>query len=302
MAEEESDDDPFAPSRMSLGEHLEELRSRLFRAVLALVVAFGLSWFFQGTLSDWALEPMRFSLARLRSDRVERFEQRLAAQPDLPRETYFASADPKDTRLLPQFESDLQPIATGFTEGFWFTLKLALISACFAAGPVVLWQVWGFVAAGLYAREKRAVLLYFPISLLLFFTGALFGYFLLLPWTFYFMAQVLPQGVGFLPGIGSYLSLLVTMTLALGVAFQLPVLIHALVRVDLVPRATFQKYRPHFIVGIFVLAAVLTPSPDLYSQIGLALPMVALFELGILSTYFVGKPRPTRLEGSRIEA
>ncbi len=288
----ESTDDPFAHTRMSLGEHLEELRVRLFRSVLGLVIAFALSWFLQARVTALALEPMRFALERLRSDRIEQFEARLSADPSLLRTEFFQSAEPSDKRLRPEQETDLRPIATGFTEGFWFTLKLALISASFLAGPLLLWQVWGFVAAGLYAKEKRAVMRYFPVSLGLFFGGACFGYFLLLPWAFYFMAQVMPSGVSFLPGIGPYLSLLVTMTLSLGVAFQLPVVIHALVRMGLVQRETFSKYRPHFVVAIFVLAALLTPSPDLYSQIGLALPMVLLFEIGLLSTRFLPRSSP----------
>jgi sec-independent protein translocase protein TatC len=281
--------DPFAHTRMSLGEHLEELRSRLFRSVVALVLAFIAAWTFQDPLTHWALGPMRQALAHIRSDRIEAFESRLAADPSLPRSTYFQSEDPERADPRPELVSDLMPIATGFTEGFWFALKLSLIGACFAAGPLVLWQLWGFIAAGLYSHERSAVLRFFPASLALFLGGAAFGYFLLLPWAFYFMAQVLPKGVAFLPGIGPYLSLLVTMTLSLGLAFQLPLVIHVLVRMDLVQRATLRRYRPHFAVAIFFLAAILTPSPDLYSQLGLALPMLLLFELGLLSTYLPGR-------------
>jgi len=282
--------DPVRGTRMSLGEHLDELRRRLFRGVLAIFVAFIGGYFFYGQTTEIVMRPMRQSLEWLDRDQVAKYEALLAKDPSLPRSTYFVSDDPAETRLLPGLTVADRPQAIGFGETMWFSIKVTLIFSLFVGAPVLLWQMWQFIAAGLYANERKIVLSYFPTSIGLFLAGVAFGFFVMVPYGFYFLAGTLPpEKVSFSPRLSDYLSLLTSLTLALGAVFQLPLVMHVLVRLDLVRRETFAKYRAHFIVGAFVVGAMLTP-PDPFTQLLLAVPMIVLFEMGLISTRWIRRP------------
>ncbi len=132
---------------------------------------------------------------------------------------------------------------------------------------------------------------FFPISVGLFAAGILFGYFVLCPYGFYFMLTVFPpEDIALLPAIGPYLDLFQGVSLALGAVFEIPLLMYGLVRFDLVQRATFAKYRGHWVVGAFLIGGILTP-PDPFTQFMLAVPMIGLYELGLLWTWFLPKPK-----------
>ena len=281
MVEGESND-PFEGTRMSLGEHLDELRARLIRGLAALAVAFFVCWFFRDATTDLVMRPMNQALEWIDRDQVAHYEGLLAADPTLARTEFFLSADPADERLRPDLTvGRLQ--ALKFTEPFWFALKVTALFASVLGGPVLLWQMWQFVAAGLYASERRVVHSYFPISLALFAVGVLFGFLVLVPYAFYFLGSTFgPEKLRFAPTISDSFSLLVLLTLALGVVFQLPALMHVLVRLDLVRRETFAQYRLHFFVGAFILGALLTP-PDVVTQTLLAVPMAVLYEVGLFT-------------------
>jgi sec-independent protein translocase protein TatC len=282
--------DPFAHTRMSLGDHLDELRKRLIRGLVAVGLAFAVGWAFYQPLSNVVLQPMHWALARIDRNQVEKYEELLAEKPDLPRSTYFESDEAGDTRLRPEYTVNQKMVATGATEGFLFGLKVALYFALAVGSPVLLWEMWRFIAAGLYRHERHVVARTIPLSLLLFVAGALFGYFVMVPYGLYFLATAFPpEELQFLPRLSEYLSLLSLLTLALGLVFQLPLVMYVLVKVDLVQRETFRNYRRYFIVGAFILAAILTP-PDPFTQILLAGPMIVLFELGLLWTRFIRKP------------
>jgi sec-independent protein translocase protein TatC len=149
--------------------------------------------------------------------------------------------------------------------------------------------MWRFIAAGLYLHERRVVGRTIPISLLLFVAGGVFGYFVMVPYGLYFLATAFPpEKLEFLPRLSEYLSFLSLLTLALGLVFQLPLLMYVLVRIDLVEREAFRKYRRYFIVGAFIVAALLTP-PDPFTQLLLAGPMIVLYEVGLLWTRFAQK-------------
>jgi sec-independent protein translocase protein TatC len=290
MAEE---DDPFQSTRMTLGEHIEELRRRLVRGVAAILVAACVTWIWYPEISHALLRPMRQALAKVDREQVEKYEALLREHPGEPRSKYFASDSPDERRLKPELTIGQRMAATGIGEGFGFAMRATLYAALAVGAPVLIWEMWQFIAAGLYARERKAVRKYFPISVLLFLAGGLFGFFVLLPWGFYFMASVYPpEDVQLLPSLERYMTLLTGMTLALGAVFQLPLVMYALVRLDLVQRATFARFRPHFVVAAFVVAGILTP-PDPITQPLLALPMVGLYELGLLWARFVPKkPAP----------
>jgi sec-independent protein translocase protein TatC len=285
------EDDPIQSTRMSLGEHLDELRRRLMRGILAVLISFFVGFYFYDETTEIVMRPMQQSLGWLDQDQVEKFEAVLEADPSLPRSTYFQSDDPAETLLKPEFTVSQRPQALSYAEPFWFAIKVTLIFALFIGAPVLLWQMWQFIAAGLYTNERRIVLSYFPVSILLFLAGTAFGFFVMVPYGFYFLAGTFPaEKVAFVPRISDYLSLLTSLTLALGAVFQLPLLMHVLVRLDLVQRETFSTYRTHFIVGAFVVGAMLTP-PDPYTQALLAGPMIILFEIGLLSTRMIKRPQ-----------
>ncbi len=287
---EEQPEEELAESRMSLGDHLDELRKRLVRGLAGVVVAFLAAWFFYEEVAVVFLSPLQFALEKRVEDTVEYYEKKLEEDPAIPRERYFRPDGPDgEKRLQPPLIPDARPIFTAVGEGFIFALKISLYTGIAIGSPILLWQMWQFVAAGLYKKERKTVLRYFPFSVLLFASGVLFGYFVLMPWGFYFLTRAFhAEFASFTPKLSEYLQVFTTLTLALGAVFQLPILMHALVRMDLIQRSSFAKYRAHFVVAAFIVAAMLTP-PDPVTQFMMAVPMVLLYELGLYSSRFAEK-------------
>ncbi len=283
--------EPFETTRMSLAEHLIELRKRLFRGVLALVVAFMIGWGYYEPLSEFLLRPLKATTEYIDNIQVTKYEKELVDHPGLPRQTYFRSPDPTDKHLWPDYTIEQRPISTGIGEGFLFSMRVALAFALAAGGPVLLYQMWQFIAAGLYPKERRMVLSYFPVSVLLFLTGVVFGAWKLLPFCMQQLAIAYPaELVGAQYRLEEFWDFYATMTLALGGVFQLPLVMFALVHVDLVQRKSMAKYRGHFVLFAFVFGGIITP-PDPYSQFMVALPMIALYEVGLLAALPIERRR-----------
>ena len=281
----------FETTRMSLAEHLIELRKRLFRGVLALVIAFMVGWAYYLPIGDFLLGPLVKVTSEVNADQVVRYEAVLAKDPSLPRTTYFRTPDPADTHLWPEYTIEMRPVARGLGDGFIFSMKVALAFGLAAGGPVLLYQLWQFIAAGLYAKERRMIMSYFPFSVLLFVGGVIFGAELLLPFCMKFMLQAFPpEKLGAQFGLLEFWDFYATMSLALGGIFQLPIVMYALVHVDLVERRSFAKYRGHFVLFAFVFGGVITP-PDPWSQFAVALPMIGLYEIGLLATWPMARRR-----------
>ena len=171
-------------------------------------------------------------------------------------------------------------IATEVASPFLTPVKLAFFVALFVAMPFVLYQLWAFVAPGLYRHEKRLAAPILVSAVLLFYLGCAFAYFLVLPAVFSFMTAVAPAGVAVMPDIGHYLDFVLMLFLAFGLCFELPVVLVILVALGMVTPEQLAGSRRYAIVGAFVVAAVLTP-PDVLSQTMLALPMCLLYEIGI---------------------
>jgi sec-independent protein translocase protein TatC len=239
--------------------HLVELRDRLLRAILAVLIVFL-------CLFPWAKDLYT-----------------LLAQPLLA--------------VLPQGG---QMIATDVVGVFLVPMKVALLVAFVIALPYVLFQIWAFVAPGLYTHEKRLVLPLIITSTLLFIAGMAFAYFLVFPVVFKFMASIAPEGVAWMTDIEKYLSFALTMFVAFGVTFEVPVAVVLLVRMNIVTVEKLREIRPYVIVGAFVIGAVFTP-PDVISQLMLAVPLWVLYELGILVASMMTKPASDE-ETARIEA
>jgi sec-independent protein translocase protein TatC len=220
--------------------HLIELRNRLIRAGLAILVAFLCLMPWAGDIYDLLAHPMMAAL-------------------------------PEGTRM----------IATGVVTPFMVPVKVTLMVAFVLALPVVLYQAWAFVAPGLYAHERRFALPMIVGSTLLFALGMAFCYFFVFGTVFSFIASFAPKSITPAPDIEQYLSFVMTMFLAFGVTFEVPVVVILLVKTGLVSIEQLSQARRYVIVGAFVVAAVVTP-PDVTSQIMLAVPMCLLFEVGLL--------------------
>ena len=191
--------------------------------------------------------------------------------------------------LLATLPKGGQMIATDVVGVFMVPMKVALMVAFLVALPYILYQVWAFVAPGLYAHEKRLALPLVLASVVLFFVGMAFAYFVVFPAVFGFMAKMAPEGVAWMTDIEKYLSFVMGTFIAFGVTFEVPVVVIVLVRMRIVELATLVSWRPYVIVGAFVIGAIFTP-PDVVSQLMLAIPLCLLYELGMLLARFVSKP------------
>jgi sec-independent protein translocase protein TatC len=225
--------------------HLVELRDRLLRAIVAVVVL-------TLALVPWA------------------------------KEIYAALARP----LLAALPQGATMIATDVTGTFLVPLKVTLMAAFVVALPYVLYQMWAFVAPGLYQHEKRLAVPVIVSSFVFFLLGMAFAYFVVFPVAFGFFASYAPDGVQMMTDIDKYLSFVLTMFLAFGATFETPVVVVVLVRLGVVPLEKLKAVRSYVIVGAFVVGAIFTP-PDVISQLLLAIPLWLLYEVGLFLARFV---------------
>ncbi len=187
-------------------------------------------------------------------------------------------------------------IATSVVAPFMTPFKLALLAAIFFAMPVILYQIWAFVAPGLYRHERRFALPLFVSSVVLFYGGAAFAYFIVFPLVFQFFVMTTPAGVQMMTDMTEYMDFAVLLFFAFGLAFEIPVATVLLVRTGLVKREALTKNRGYVLLGIFIIAAFLTP-PDPVSQTMMALPMYVLYEAGILMTRVLVRAKPPDPDG-----
>ncbi|MDX1587527.1 MAG: twin-arginine translocase subunit TatC [Oleiphilaceae bacterium] len=237
---------------MPLVAHLIELRNRLLRSVLSILLVFLPLYPFANTLYAWLSEPLR--------------------------------------AYLPEGSS---MIATDVAAPFFAPLKLTLVLAVFLAIPYLLYQVWSFIAPGLYRHEKKLAMPLLASSVLLFYLGAVFAYFVVFPVVFGFFTSVGPAEVTMMTDMSSYLDFVLKMLFAFGVAFEIPIATVLLVITGATSVASLRAKRPYVVVGCFVIGMLLTP-PDIISQTLLAVPMWLLFELGILFSLTVERRREER--------
>jgi len=200
------------------------------------------------------------------------------------RDLYAILAQP----LIAALPAGGQMIATDVVGVFLVPVKVAFLVAFVIALPYVLYQVWAFVAPGLYMHEKRLVAPLVVASTALFVIGMSFAYFLVFPVVFKFMASIAPEGVAWMTDIEKYLSFALTTFVAFGVTFEVPVAVIVLVRVGVVSIEKLKEIRPYVIVGAFVIGAIFTP-PDVISQVMLAVPLWFLYEVGIVVARLIGR-------------
>ena len=233
----------ISEKRLPISEHLEELRSRIINSIIVVVVLFFISWFYKLRILDIIKKPHSITMESL------------------------------------GLSQSLQVLS--YQEGFYAYIKLCLMTAVFLAYPVILYQIWKFVEAGLYKKERRYVRIFAPISFIAFILGVLFGYFFLIPFGLQFLIKVLGGEIQPIITMSQYISLVTMLTLALGVVFQLPLVMLFVSRIGMLKAEDFIKWRMYAILIIFILAAVITP-PDPFTQVMTALPMIILYEIGIL--------------------
>lgn len=198
--------------------------------------------------------------------------------------------------LLRNLPAGGQLVAIEVASPFFTPLKLAFCTAIVVAMPVVLYQLWAFVAPGLYRHEKRLARPLLASSVGLFYLGGAFAYFLVLPMVFSFLAKITPEGVAMMTDIGKYLDFVLVIFFAFGLCFEVPVAVVILVALGWVTPAQLTESRGYVVVGAFVIAAILTP-PDVVSQVMLAVPMCVLYEIGIIAARTV-TARPTAPTGT----
>ena len=249
MSEPESMDQP-----LPLVAHLTELRDRLLRALLAVLVVFICLFPFANEIYTFVSEPLR--------------------------------------ALLPEGAT---MIATEVASPFLTPFKLTLVAAIFLAIPYVLYQVWSFIAPGMYKHEKRLAVPLLASSILLFYAGAAFAYFVVFPLIFAFFTSTGPADITIMTDINSYLNFVLKLFFAFGVAFEIPIAAVLLISTGITTPDNLAKKRPYIIVGCFVLGMLLTP-PDIISQSLLALPMWLLFELGVYFGRIITRNRKPETE------
>ncbi len=250
-------EDDIEASKAPLIEHLIELRSRLIRAMIAILIAFLVCFFFAGDIFNILVIPFERAAGPLR---------------------------------------DVTLIYTAPQEYFFTQVKLALFGALFIAFPVIANQIYKFVAPGLYKNERRAFTPFLIATPILFALGAMLVYFVVMPLALKFFLSMEQHGghgratIELLPKVNEYLGLIMTLIFAFGLVFQLPVAMTLLARVGIITSETLKGKRKWAIVISFVIAAVLTP-PDPISQISLALPTIALYEISVIAVRYVERSR-----------
>lgn len=220
--------------------HLVELRNRVMKASLAILVVFLCLMPWAGTIYDWLAMPMMAAL-------------------------------PAGSKM----------IATGVITPFLIPVKVTLLVAFLIALPVVLYQAWAFIAPGLYAHEKKLVAPLVISSSLLFLIGVAFCYYFVFGVIFKFINEFAPKSISVAPDIESYFGFVMTLFIAFGMTFEVPVVVIVLVRMGIVTVEKLKEIRPYVIVGAFVIAAIVTP-PDVVSQLLLAIPLCLLYEAGLI--------------------
>ena len=231
--------------KMPFMEHLGELRTRITRSLLALLVGLGIALPFSQKIVDYLARPVQATGHTL--------------------------------------------VFLALTEAFWVQMKVAMIVGLFIAAPAILWQIWAFIAPGLHGHEKKYAGPFVVAGSLLFLGGGVFSLKVVTPYAIGFLLSYSRPGLQPMISIGLYIDFLLKFTLAFGLVFELPLAITLLSRMGIVTPAMLAKNRKYAILGAFIAAAILTPTPDAFNQALMAGPLIILYEVGIISARLFGR-------------
>ena len=286
MSDVNPDESEIEASRAPLLEHLVELRKRLIICVVALFIGFGVCFAFASQIYIFLLHPFQVGADLLAA-------QKAGGGKHGPFDLLLALMNLKDVPTAAS--GSLKFVYTAPLEFFFTKLKLSAFGAIALTFPVLAWQVYAFVAPGLYKRERHAFLPFLIAAPVLFLIGAALVYFVMLPFVLWFSLSQQITGVGpisveLLPKVSDYLTLVTTLLLAFGLCFQLPVVLSLCGMTGLLTSKMLREGRRYAIVGVFVVAAVVTP-PDPISQLMLAIPICLLYEISIWCVWLMEKRR-----------
>jgi sec-independent protein translocase protein TatC len=237
---------------MTFLEHLGELRTRLIRCLASLLIGFAV----------------------------------LAVPPKVPPMIFHFITGPMRAAKVP-FEF----IYTAPTEAFMLYMQMCFFAAIFMVSPYILYQAWAFISPGLYSHEKRYAVPFILFGSVFFIMGGLFGHYFLFPAAFSFLGQYAGPEMSFKPKVSEYFSFYSWFLLALGLVFQIPIVIYVLSRIGLVTAGFLMRNFKYAVLAAFIIAAVITPSGDMVNQTALAIPILGLYLLGVLVAWIFGKPR-----------
>lgn len=240
--------DAVDESKMSFMEHLGELRTRIVRSLLALLVGLAIALPFSQRIMDYLAKPAR--------------------------------------------ETGHNLVFLALTEAFWVQMKIGLIVGLFIAAPGILWQVWRFISPGLHRHEKKYAVPFVVVGSLLFIGGGAFALRVVTPFAIQFLLSYERPGLQAMISIGSYVDFLLKFTVAFGLVFELPLALTILARMGVVTPKMLAKNRKYAILGAFIAAAILTPTPDVFNQTLMAGPLIVLYEVGIVCARIFGRKRP----------
>ncbi|WP_101758348.1 twin-arginine translocase subunit TatC [Oceanicoccus sp. KOV_DT_Chl] len=246
-----ADHNPQQDDTQPLVAHLTELRDRLLRCILAILVVFFSLFYFANDIYYFVSEPLR--------------------------------------SLLPEGTS---MIATEIASPFLTPFKLTMVASVIVAMPFLLYQIWSFIAPGMYQSEKRIAIPLLISSIVLFYAGLAFAYYVVFPLVFGFFSTIGPEGVNYTPDIARFLDMVLKLFFAFGIAFEIPIATVLVIWAGITTPQALAEKRPYIIVGCFIFGMLLTP-PDIISQALLAIPMWCLFELGVFFGRFVSARKDT---------
>lgn len=248
-----------------LTEHLVELRNRIVITLATVGIAFGICFYYSEYIFGLLTEPMRSTIA-------------------------FSLKSPYIS-FIPAQNPDLYLVFLAPAEAFWMHMKIALISACIISSPVIFWEIWKFIAPGLLPKEKKYAVPFIFTTTFLFLTGALFCFAIILPFAIDFLLNYKTQNIKPMISAEKYIDFCLKFILAFGAVFEMPVVIVFLTRMGVVTTDFLAKNRKYAVLVVFILAAVLTPTPDAFNQILMAVPMLILYEAGLLASRILNKKK-----------
>jgi len=278
--EEELADQEELQGQMSFLDHLEELRKRLIRMLIAVGVAFGVCWYYAGKIYKVIAIPIVAAGSGVKVSPLAELKQVWAVI------RYNANPLADSAIKLNMFKP---------TDGFNMAIKVAFLGAIFLASPFIIGQIWMFISPGLYTRERRYALPFIFSSSILFLLGGVFGYFVAFPFAMNFLLQYGQHDMGMTTTISGleYFDQFIAIELSLGIVFELPALMFLLSRFGLVSAAFFLKNTKYAILVIFIVAAVITPTTDIPDMMVVAIPMLGLYLFGVAVAFLFGKKRKT---------